>query len=86
MDTHPPVQPLVLGCQQDRARAALEYITKGLAGFCQSEPKADQGMGVAQLLLKAGQAYWVLADAAMSLNRLGRALRYCRLCVFCCSK
>ena len=65
---------------------SLDYITNGLAGFCQADFKPDQGMVVAQLLLKAGQAYRVLADAAMSLNRLGRALRYCRLCVLCCSE
>ena len=87
VDTCPPVQPLILGCPQDRARTALEYITSGLAGSCQTDAETRQEVGAAQLLLKAAQAYWVLADAAaMPLNRLGRALRYCRLCILCCSK
>lgn len=40
--------------------------------------------GQRRLLLKAAQAYRVLADAAMAVNRLGRSLRYTRMCILCC--
>lgn len=32
-----------------------------------------------QLILKSSKAYYVLSDAAMSLQKYGRALRYIKL-------
>ena len=85
-DRQPSLLPLILGSHQDRARTALEHITRGLESCSQCSPVLWCQAGSARLLLKAAQAYWVLADAGMSVNRLGRSLRYSRLCILCCSE
>lgn len=81
-----PFLPLILGSHHDRARTALVHITRGLESCSQCLPVSWCQAGSARLLLKAAQAYWVLADAGMNVNRLGRSLRYSRLCILCCSK
>lgn len=39
-----------------------------------------------QLILKSSKAYYVLSDAAMSLQKYGRALRYIKLALQCHGK
>ena len=83
----PTIPPLILGSYHDRARAALTHVQRGLE-YCSSQCSTLHWSqpGRARLLLKASQSYWVLADAGMSMNRLGRSLRYARLCILCCSE
>lgn len=39
-----------------------------------------------QLILKSSKAYYVLSDAALSLQKYGRALRYIKLALQCHGK
>lgn len=82
----PPIQPLVFESQQDRARTALSYIASALIKCDAEKLEGWQLKGVCQLLQKACHAYWLLADMAMTLNKLGRCLKYSRLCILCCSE
>ena len=83
----PPIPPLVLGTQQDRAKTALGYISKGLDSLNFLEcSKTMQWNSACQLLQKASHAYWILTESAMGLSKLGRALRYLKYCILCSSK
>ena len=42
--------------------------------------------GSSQLLQTAGNAYWKLAEGAMTDNELGQCLRWGRLAILCISK
>jgi hypothetical protein len=61
------------------------YVTVGSLqkGSCSSQsgmiPGSWQHKMKLQLILKSSKAYYVLSDAAMSLQKYGRALRYIKL-------
>ncbi len=86
--TAPPLEPLVIGSRQDQARITLGYVIKGLTvlsgGLGEMEVwKMEAG---ARLLQLASRSYWILAQAANKLNKMGRSLRYLRLCILCHSE
>lgn len=66
----------------------LEYITKGLSVEIDGSKEVDRWKVEAsfQLIQLAAQSYWILAETANDLNKLGRALRYLRHCILCHSK
>ena len=83
----PPVKPLVLGSRQERARIALSYITKGLSiGETKEGRKEWKLKAMSQMIQLASQTYWILAEMAMELTKLGRTLRYLRHCILCNSE
>lgn len=45
-----------------------------------------QLLSTSKLMEQAGNAYFLLAESAMSLNKLGRALRYGKYSILCSSK
>ena len=77
----PTAPPIIIDSGQDRARIALTYINKGLpVGQEVWKKEATQ-----RLMSLATNAYWILAVIANEMNKLGRSLRYLRLCLLCYS-
>lgn len=75
---------LVDGELRERERAPLPVLVGSLQkGNCSSQsgmtPGSWQHKMKLQLILKSSKAYYVLSDAAMSLQKYGRALRYIKL-------
>ncbi|XP_045710385.1 erythroid differentiation-related factor 1 isoform X1 [Phyllostomus hastatus] len=99
-----PSTPIPLKYEDESARGGPEGLEKQMALFldkmgslqkgsysCQSGmvPGSWQHKMKLQLILKSSKAYYVLSDAAMSLQKYGRALRYIRLALqshdtYCC--
>ncbi|KAM4702818.1 erythroid differentiation-related factor 1 [Rhinophrynus dorsalis] len=91
-----PNTPIPLKYEDD-SNVGPECLEKQLALFLHkmgsSENKCSSRSGIVpgawqfkmklQLILKASKAYYVLSDAAMSLQKYGRALRYIKLALQC---
>ena len=83
--TAPPLEPLVIGSRQDRARITLGYVTEGLTVLSGEMEGWKMEAGI-RLLQLASRSYWILAQVANELNKMGRSLRYLRLCILCHSE
>uniref|UniRef100_F7A6W7 Erythroid differentiation regulatory factor 1 n=1 Tax=Monodelphis domestica TaxID=13616 RepID=F7A6W7_MONDO len=99
-----PNTPIPLKYEDESASSGPEGLEKQLAlfldkmgslqeGHCSSQsgmtPGSWQHKMKLQLILKSSKAYYVLSDAAMSLRKYGRALRYIKLALqshdtYCC--
>ncbi|XP_006104043.1 erythroid differentiation-related factor 1 [Myotis lucifugus] len=99
-----PSTPIPLKYEDESARGGPEGLEKQMAlfldkmgslqkGNCSSQsgmtPGSWQHKMKLQLILKSSKAYYVLSDAAMSLQKYGRALRYIKLALqshdtYCC--
>ncbi|XP_018414404.1 PREDICTED: erythroid differentiation-related factor 1 [Nanorana parkeri] len=92
-----PNTPIPLKYQDDSANVVSECLEKQMQLFlhkmectdkqCSSRsgivPGSWQFKMKLQLIIKASKAYYVLSDAAMSLQKYGRALRYIKLALQC---
>ncbi|XP_068957840.1 erythroid differentiation-related factor 1 isoform X4 [Petaurus breviceps papuanus] len=99
-----PNTPIPLKYEDESASGGPECLEKQMAlfldkmgslqeGHCSSQsgmtPGSWQHKMKLQLILKSSKAYYVLSDAAMSLRKYGRALRYIKLALqshdtYCC--
>ncbi|XP_069867491.1 erythroid differentiation-related factor 1 isoform X3 [Dipodomys merriami] len=99
-----PSTPIPLKYEDESARGGPEGLEKQMAlfldkmgslqkGNCSSQsgmiPGSWQHKMKLQLILKSSKAYYILSDAAMSLQKYGRALRYIKLALqshdtYCC--
>ncbi|XP_040847883.1 erythroid differentiation-related factor 1 isoform X3 [Ochotona curzoniae] len=99
-----PSTPIPLKYEDESTRGGPEGLEKQMAlfldkvgslqkGSCSSQsgmiPGSWQHKMKLQLILKSSKAYYVLSDAAMSLHKYGRALRYIKLALqshdtYCC--
>ncbi|XP_075114576.1 erythroid differentiation-related factor 1 isoform X3 [Leptodactylus fuscus] len=92
-----PNTPIPLKYEDDSANVVSECLEKQMALFLQkmesSDNQCSSRSGIVpgswqfkmklQLIIKASKAYYVLSDAAMSLQKYGRALRYVKLALQC---
>ncbi|XP_069836119.1 erythroid differentiation-related factor 1 isoform X2 [Dendropsophus ebraccatus] len=92
-----PNTPIPLKYEDESANVVSECLEKQMALFLQKMECADNQCssrsGIVpgswqfkmklQLIIKASKAYYVLSDAAMSLQKYGRALRYIKLALQC---
>ncbi|KAG9469815.1 hypothetical protein GDO78_019604 [Eleutherodactylus coqui] len=92
-----PNTPIPLKYEDESANVVSECLEKQMALFLQkmesSDKQCSSRSGIApgswqfkmklQLIIKASKAYFVLSDAAMSLQKYGRALRYVKLALQC---
>ncbi|XP_029465909.1 erythroid differentiation-related factor 1 isoform X2 [Rhinatrema bivittatum] len=93
-----PNTPIPLKYEDESSNAGAESLEKRMALFLDrigsfqvSKHSSQSGIIPAswqfrmklQLILKASKAYFVLSDAAMSLQKYGRALRYIKLALQC---
>ncbi|KAM8924402.1 erythroid differentiation-related factor 1 [Pelodytes ibericus] len=92
-----PNTPIPLKYEDESADDSPECLEKQMALFLHkmgsSENKCSSRSGIVpgawqfkmklQLILKASKAYYVLSDAATSLQKYGRALRYIKLALQC---
>ncbi|XP_030058807.1 erythroid differentiation-related factor 1 [Microcaecilia unicolor] len=93
-----PSTPIPLKYEDESSTSGLESLEKRMALFLDrigsfQESKHSSRSGIIpsswqfrmklQLILKASKAYFVLSDAAMSLQKYGRALRYIKLALQC---
>ncbi|XP_054975276.1 erythroid differentiation-related factor 1 isoform X2 [Sorex araneus] len=99
-----PSTPIPLKYEDESARGGPEGLEKQMALFLDKmgalqkghssiqsgmTPGSWQHKMKLQLILKSSKAYYVLSDAAMSLQKYGRALRYIKLALqshdtYCC--
>ncbi|XP_049620364.1 erythroid differentiation-related factor 1 isoform X1 [Suncus etruscus] len=99
-----PSTPIPLKYEDDSTRAGPEGLEKQMAlfldkmGSLQKDNHSSQSGMIPgswqhkmklQLILKSSKAYYVLSDAALSLQKYGRALRYIKLALqshdtYCC--
>uniref|UniRef100_A0A8C6RYK0 Erythroid differentiation regulatory factor 1 n=2 Tax=Nannospalax galili TaxID=1026970 RepID=A0A8C6RYK0_NANGA len=99
-----PSTPIPLKYEDESTRGGPEGLEKQMAlfldkmgslqkGSCSSQsgmiPGSWQHKMKLQLILKSSKAYYILSDAAMSLQKYGRALRYIKLALqshdtYCC--
>ncbi|XP_074088294.1 erythroid differentiation-related factor 1 isoform X4 [Macrotis lagotis] len=99
-----PNTPIPLKYEDESASGGPECLEKQMAlfldkmgslqeGHCSTQsgmtPGSWQHKMKLQLILKSSKAYYVLSDAAMSLRKYGRALRYIKLALqshdtYCC--
>lgn len=93
-----PSTPIPLKYEDESSNVGSECLEKQMALFLDkigtsAEGKHSSQSGMIpgswqfkmklQLILKASKAYYVLSDAAMSLQKYGRALRYIKLALQC---
>ncbi|XP_077114477.1 erythroid differentiation-related factor 1 isoform X2 [Ranitomeya variabilis] len=92
-----PNTPIPLKYEDESANVVSECLEKQMARFMQKMESCDnqsssrsgiipsswQFKMKLQLIIKASKAYYVLSDAAMSLQKYGRALRYVKLALQC---
>ncbi|XP_063291146.1 erythroid differentiation-related factor 1 [Pelobates fuscus] len=92
-----PNTPIPLKYEDDTEGVASECLETQMALFLHkmgsSDNKCSSRSGIVpgawqfkmklQLILKASKAYYVLSDAATSLQKYGRALRYIKLALHC---
>ena len=85
--SQPVAQKPAIEIAEDKSKLALSYIAQALVRF---DPemilKEWQLKGICQLLHKAGNAYWLLSESAVSSDKLSHALKYLKLTVLSCSK
>ncbi|XP_071987510.1 erythroid differentiation-related factor 1 isoform X3 [Engystomops pustulosus] len=92
-----PNTPIPLKYEDESANVVSECLEKQMELFLQkmesSDNQCSSRSGIIpgswqfkmklQLIIKASKAYYVLSDAAMSLQKYGRALRYIKLALQC---
>nr|XP_004659315.1 erythroid differentiation-related factor 1 isoform X2 [Jaculus jaculus] len=99
-----PSTPIPLKYEDESSRGGPEGLEKQMALFLDKMGALQKGNGCSQsgmtpgswqhkmklqLILKSSKAYYILSDAAMSLQKYGRALRYIKLALqshdtYCC--
>eukprot|EP00731_Ephydatia_muelleri_P020552 Em0013g279a len=84
VETEPTVPSLPFSNDQERLRAGLDYIAKALILLGpMGQWNQWQQTCVAMLHCLSATAYAALAEACLSMGRLGRALRYARYSILC---